>query len=277
MIFVDWSKLKVRLISAAILIALLLLVTFAPPWVFTIALCAVCLVVLHEIMVTFKQETKRGAKVIDYVFAILYMATAFLKQADIGQFTYMITVLFVMALLIFSVINHKEINFGDVCASLFLVLYSVMFLMPLSIMRHQENGLALVFLAFIGAWLPDTAAYFAGCLFGKRKLIPEISPNKTVAGAIGAVVGSIVAFMIYGAILSAAGLAVSFVRLFVLSLICGIVAQFGDLSASMMKRAYKAKDFGSLIPGHGGLLDRVDSLIFVTPAVYYFITYFPVI
>ncbi len=272
----DWSKLKIRLASAAILVALLLLVTFAPPWVFTVAVCAVCLIVLHEIMVTFQQETKRSIVVIDYVFALLYMTTAFIKQADTNHFV-MITILFVMALLIFSVINHKEIHFHDVCASLFLVIYSVMFLMPLSIMRHQENGLALVFLAFIGAWLPDTAAYFAGCLFGKRKLIPEISPNKTVAGAIGAVVGSIVAFMIYGAILSAAGLAVSFVRLFVLSLICGIVAQFGDLSASMMKRAYKAKDFGNLIPGHGGLLDRVDSLIFVTPVVYYFITYFPVI
>ena len=276
MIFVNWSKLKVRLSSAAILVALLLLVTFAPPWVFTIAVCAVCLIVLHEIMVTFQQETKRSMVVIDYVFALLYMATAFFKQADTDQFV-MLTILFVMALLIVSVVGHKEIHFQDVCASLFLVLYSVLFLMPLSVMRQQENGLALVFLAFIGAWLPDTAAYFAGSLFGRRKLIEEISPNKTVAGAIGAVVGSIISFMIYGIILSSMGFAVSFVRMLVLSLICGIVAQFGDLSASMMKRAYKAKDFGNLIPGHGGLLDRVDSLIFVTPVVYYFITYFPVI
>lgn len=276
MIFVNWSKLKVRLSSAAILVALLLLVTFAPPWVFTIAVCAVCLIVLHEIMVTFKQETKRCIVVIDYVFALLYMVTAFFKQTDTNYFV-MLTILFVMALLIVSVLDHKEIHFHDVCASLFLVLYSVLFLMPLSIMRHQENGLALVFLAFIGAWLPDTAAYFAGSLFGKRKLIEEISPNKTVAGAIGAVVGAVISFLIYGAILSSMGFAVQFARLVVLSLVCGVIAQFGDLSASVMKRAYKAKDFGKLIPGHGGLVDRVDSLIFVTPVVYYFITYFPVI
>lgn len=277
MIFVNWSKLKVRLSSAAILVALLLLVTFAPPWVFTIAVCAVCLIVLHEIMVTFKQETKRSMVVIDYVFALLYMVTAFFKRTDTNDSVYMLTVLFVMALLIFSVLGHKEIHFHDVCASLFLVIYSVLFLMPLSIMRHQENGLALVFLAFIGAWLPDTAAYFAGSLFGRRKLIEEISPNKTVAGAIGAVVGAVISFLIYGAILSSMGFAVQFARLVVLSLICGVIAQFGDLSASVMKRAYKAKDFGKLIPGHGGLVDRVDSLIFVTPVVYYFITYFPVI
>lgn len=273
----NWSKLKVRLSSAAILVALLLLITFAPPWVFTVAVCAVCLIVLHEIMVTFKQETKRTIVVIDYCFALLYMVPAFLKQTHTGEYVQMITVFFVMVLLIFSVLNHKEINFGDVCASLFLVIYSVMFLMPLSIMRHQENGLALVFLAFIGAWLPDTVAYFAGSLFGKRKLTPKISPNKTVAGAIGAVVGAVVAFLVYGVILSYMGFTVSFVRMFVLSLICGVVAQFGDLSASMMKRACEAKDFGNLIPGHGGLLDRVDSLIFITPVVYYFITYFPVI
>ncbi|MBO5929819.1 MAG: phosphatidate cytidylyltransferase [Clostridia bacterium] len=273
----NWSKLKVRLSSAAILIALLLLIAFAPPWVFTIAVCAVCLIVLHEIMVTFKQGTKRTIVAADYCFALLYMVPAFLKQTQTGEYVQMITVFFVMVLLIFSVLNHKEINFGDVCASLFLVIYSVMFLMPLSIMRHQENGLALVFLAFIGAWLPDTVAYFAGSLFGKRKLAPKISPNKTVAGAIGAVVGAVVAFMVYGIILSYMGFTVSFVRMLVLSLICGVVAQFGDLSASMMKRAYEAKDFGNLIPGHGGLLDRVDSLIFITPVVYYFIIYFPVI
>lgn len=277
MIFVNWSKLKVRLSSAAILVALLLLVTFAPPWVFTIAVCAVCLIVLHEIMVTFKQETKRSIVIIDYLFALLYLATSFLQRNNGNSLIYMITVFFVMALLIVSVLAHKEINFHDVCASLFLVLYSALFLMPLSIMRHQENGLALVFLAFIGAWLPDTAAYFAGSLFGRRKLIEEISPNKTVAGAIGAVVGAVISFLIYGTILSFMGFTVSFVRMFVLSLICGVVAQFGDLSASMMKRAYKAKDFSNLIPGHGGLVDRVDSLIFVTPVVYYFITYFPVI
>lgn len=272
-----WSKLKTRLVSAAILVAVLLIVTFAPEWVFTLAVSAACFVVLHEIMVTFKQETKLSIVIIDYIFAGLYMLSGFLRMDTGNQVIYMITIFFVMTLLIFSVVDHREINFNDVCASLFLVLYSVVFLIHLSFIRHMENGLALVFLAFIGAFLPDTSAYFAGNLFGEHKLIEAVSPNKTVEGAIGAVVGAVVSFTIYGVILWMLDFNVHFPRLLLLALICGVVAQFGDLSASVMKRAYKAKDFGKLIPGHGGLVDRIDSLIFVTPVVYYFITYFPVI
>ena len=273
----DWSKLKTRLVSAGILVAALLIVTFATEWVFTLAVCVACFIVLHEIMVTFKQETKLSIVIIDYIFACLYMVSGFLRMETGNQVIYMITIFFVMTLLVFSVIDHKEINFNDVCASVFLVIYSVVFLIHLSFIRHMENGLALVFLAFIGAFLPDTSAYFAGNLFGKHKLIEAVSPNKTIEGAVGAVIGSVVAFAVYGGILIALGYSVHFLRLMLLSLICGVVAQLGDLSASVMKRAYKAKDFGKLIPGHGGLVDRIDSLIFVTPVVYYFVTYFPVI
>lgn len=272
-----WSKLKTRVLSAIVLVIALLAVTFSPAFVFTIAVCAVCFIILHEMMVTFKQETKRSIVIIDYVFAFLYMVSGFLNQDMGSQYVYMITVLFVMALLISSVLDHQEVSFPDVCASLFLVIYSVVFFIHLSFIRHMDNGLALVFLAFIGAWLPDTMAYFAGNLFGKRKLIEAISPNKTVAGSIGAVVGSVLSFLVYGWILTALHYDVNFLRLVILSLICGVIAQFGDLAASVMKRAYKAKDFGKLIPGHGGLVDRVDSLIFVTPVVYYFVTYFPII
>lgn len=272
-----WSKLKTRLISAVILAAVLLIVTFAPEWVFTLAACVVCFVVLRELMVTFRQETKLSVVIIDYIFAVMYMATGFFGTETGSRAIYMITILFVMTLLIFSVIDHKEVNFNDVCASLFLVIYSVVFFIHISFIRHMENGLALVFLAFIGAFLPDTSAYFAGNLFGKHKLIEAVSPNKTVEGAVGAVVGAVASFLIYGGILSILGYSVHFPRLIVLSLICGVVAQLGDLSASVMKRAYKAKDFGKLIPGHGGLLDRIDSLIFVAPVVYYYITYFPII
>lgn len=273
----NWSKLKTRVFSAVVLLVALFSVTFAPTWIFTLAVCAVCFVVLHEIMVTFKQEAKLSIVIIDYIFAMLYMISGFFRQETGSRLVYLVTILFVMVLLISSVIDHMEINFNDVCASLFLVIYSVLFLMHLPFIRNMENGLALVFLAFIGAWLPDTTAYFAGNFFGKHKLIEAVSPNKTVEGSVGAIVGAVLSFLIYGFILKAIGYDVNFIRLLVLSLICGVVAQFGDLSASVMKRAYKAKDFGNLIPGHGGLLDRVDSLIFVTPIVYYFITYFPIV
>ncbi|MFR8975094.1 MAG: phosphatidate cytidylyltransferase, partial [Eubacteriales bacterium] len=113
-----WSKLKTRLVSAAILVVVLLIVTFAPEWVFTLAVSAACFVVLHEIMVTFKQETKLSIVIIDYIFAGLYMLSGFLRMDTGNQVIYMITIFFVLTLLIFSVVDHREINFNDVCASL---------------------------------------------------------------------------------------------------------------------------------------------------------------
>lgn len=272
-----WSKLKTRLCSAFILLIALLLVTFGPEWAFTLAVCIASLVVLREIMITFKLGAKPSLAIADYVFALLYMVAGFVSR-DVGnQMFYMITIFFVMTLLIISVADHKNVAIQDVCASLFVVIYSVVFLMHLALIRQMESGLALVFLAFVGAWLPDTMAYFAGNLFGKRKLIEAISPNKTVAGAIGGVFGAVIGFAVYGIVVAALGYTINVVPLMVLALLCGVVAQLGDLSASVMKRAYKAKDFGKLIPGHGGLVDRVDSLIFITPVVYYFISFFPVI
>ncbi len=273
-----WSKLKTRLGSAVVLVAVLLAIVFiAPAWAFSLAVCAVSFIVLREIIITFKHKTKKYLVITDYVFAILYMVTGFVKLGTGNYIMYMITILFVMTLLTFSIVDNKDIAFQDVCASLFVVLYSVVFLMHLSLIRRMDYGLCLVFLAFIGAWIPDTAAYFAGNFFGRHKLIESISPNKTVEGAVGAIVGSVLVFMLYGLLMLAFGFKVHFLALFILSLLCGVGAQLGDLSASVMKRAYAAKDFGTLIPGHGGMLDRVDSLIFVTPVVYYFISIFPVL
>lgn len=271
-----WSKLKTRVRSAALLTLLLLIITFAPPLIFSLALCGVSIVVLREITVTFKHGKKPYVLLADYIVALALMITG-LVQKEMGGAMYLILMLYVIALLTIAIVRNQEVSFQDVCASLFAVLYAVLFLMPLSFIRQMDNGLALVFLAFVGAWIPDTAAYFAGSFLGKHKLIEAISPNKTVEGSVGAIVGSVVGFLIYGAVLSALGYVVNYFLLIVLALLCGVVAQLGDLSASLMKRAYQAKDFGNLIPGHGGLLDRVDSLLFITPLVYYFISFLPVL
>ena len=271
-----WSKLKTRLLSASVLIVLLLVITFASKWVFSVAVCGVSLVVLREILVTFRQGKKASLLIADYLAALALMIVGSAQMQN-GNLILLCVVLFVITLLSIAVLDNQSVSFSDVTVSLFAVVYAVLFLMPLSFMRHAENGLAMVFLAFIGAWLPDTAAYFAGSFLGKHKLIEAISPNKTVEGAIGAVVGSAVSFAIYGGILTALGYAVNFFALLVLSILCGVVAQLGDLSASLMKRACHAKDFGNLIPGHGGLLDRVDSLMFITPVVYCFTLVFPVL
>ncbi len=273
-----WDKLKTRLLSAIVLIGILLAVVFfATDWVFSIVVCAITFMIMAELTKVMRLETKPGIVITNYTFAAIFMALGILNIELQHEFIYMLIVLFVMTLGAFTVLDNSRIKLSDVCASIFLVTYSVVFLMHLSFIRQLENGVAFLFMPVIGAYITDTGAYFTGLSIGKHKLIPSVSPNKTVEGAIGGIVASVIGFVIYGAVMSAMGFSVNYLLLVILAVICAIVAQFGDLTASVIKRNYSVKDFGHLIPGHGGMVDRVDSLMFTAPIVYYFITFLPVI
>ncbi|MBR6051200.1 MAG: phosphatidate cytidylyltransferase [Clostridia bacterium] len=135
-------------------------------------------------------------------------------------------------------------------------------------------GLHHVLLIFIGVWLTDSGAYFVGSALGKHKLIPAVSPHKTVEGAFGGIIGAIIGYAAYGLILQFAfGVKVNYIYLIVLAVVVSIIDQVGDLIASFMKREQGIKDFGKIFPGHGGVMDRFDSSIAVAPAIF-FITYF---
>ena len=122
---------------------------------------------------------------------------------------------------------------------------------------------------YLVAFLTDTFAYFTGYLFGKHKLIPKVSPKKTVEGSIGGIIGSTVGCIIFGYLFN-----LDMTAMVIIGSIGSIVAQFGDLFASSIKRYVGIKDYGKLIPGHGGVLDRFDSVILVAPFVYYAIIIF---
>lgn len=142
-------------------------------------------------------------------------------------------------------------------------------------LRNMEYGNILIWLIFIGAWGTDTLAYTFGRLFGKRKIMPEISPKKTIAGAIGGVLGCVLLMIVFGIIVyNFFGLKMSYVVLVLLGLFCGIISQIGDWAASAIKRYVNVKDFGNIMPGHGGVLDRFDSILFVAPVIYYVLVLF---
>ena len=137
--------------------------------------------------------------------------------------------------------------------------------------RSEEFGLYTLALAIFVCIVDDIAAYFAGKVCGKHKLAPIISPNKTVEGSIGGIVCSVAFFLLLGFILDKTGVVSVYYSKLILYLIpASIVGQFGDLSLSTIKRITKIKDYGTLLPGHGGILDRFDSLLFVLPFTYIF-------
>ena len=165
----------------------------------------------------------------------------------------------------------------DIASMVMGLIYIPYFLSHIIYIRNMEIGNIYIWLVFVGAFLTDTCAYFVGCTIGGKKLCPSISPKKTVAGAVGGVVGCGLSFILFGIIInnffagSLDGAKLSFEKLFVLGLMISVISQIGDLVASMLKRQCGIKDFGKLLPGHGGILDRCDSIILVAPAIFLFL------
>lgn len=137
----------------------------------------------------------------------------------------------------------------------------------LVLLRQLPDGAEWVLLAVLGTWAADTFAYFTGKLTGRRKLAPKISPGKTVEGTIGGIVGGFVSVIVIAEVL---GLPVNTSQAALLALLLPAVAVVADLGESMIKRGAHVKDSSTLVPGHGGILDRMDSILFTVPLVYYF-------
>ena len=148
-------------------------------------------------------------------------------------------------------------------------------------LRSMENGVYVCLLSFIAPWVTDTFAYFCGRLFGKHKLIPSVSPNKTIEGSIGGIVFCAGACAAYGEIMGRMVDGLPRMWIFaVLGLLISVVSQIGDLIFSLIKRRYDIKDYGFVFPGHGGVLDRFDSVIATAPLIliaYESLMYFNVI
>lgn len=269
---------KARVIVAVVLIPLLFgVAVFAPIWLLTLVLSTVLALIAYEFM--------RGAgfskDILSTSLAVLYAAASPVAiYFNINRFYN--TAIFI--LLIFVVFLKAVMDYrGDsgVIYDLFSTLFAASLIPYLfgAVLRIRllNNGVYLVMMPFVAAYCSDTGAFFVGKAFGKRKLIPYVSPNKTVEGAIGGILASIAGMLIYGFIIKFMGLQVNFLRLIVYGLIGSPVAQLGDLAFSLMKREFKIKDYGNLLPGHGGMLDRVDSVVFVAPLIHFLILCLPAV
>ncbi len=174
--------------------------------------------------------------------------------------------------LLLMVLKNKEYNILDITITLFGVVYVGYLFTFIPATRFLPQGEHLVWIIFIGAWLTDTFAYFTGVKYGRRKIIPEVSPKKTVEGFIGGAVGCTLAIFFFGLYLIRTGVVdIHTIHFLIIGMLCGILAQIGDWAASAMKRYTGVKDFGTIMPGHGGVLDRFDSILMIAPFVYHYL------
>lgn len=190
---------------------------------------------------------------------------------------FMITViLLLMALMFVYVFAFPKFTANQVMATYFSLIYAPVMLSFIFLTRQLNFGVYLVWMIFISSWISDTCAYLVGVLIGKHKLVPQLSPKKTIEGSIGGILGSAIVGALFGFFLldKTLGGHQFGVMLFVIGAIGSVISQVGDLAASAIKRNHDIKDYGKLIPGHGGIMDRFDSVIFTAPMIYFLIIIF---
>lgn len=272
--------LKTRVISALVGLALLIVVLYLGSIPLGIVVSLIAAIGLYEFYNSVsKVKNIHPIKTVGYLsilpLLILGLQKTGLFNIDLNILAGISVCLIIFLSMAFIVLGHKRYNIIDACVTAFGMAYVPFLMSFLILIRNLDYGNILIWLIFIGAWGTDTMAYTFGRLFGKKKIIPEISPKKTMAGAIGGILGCIALMTVFGFVTEAYfSLKISFVTLTLLGLFCGIISQIGDWSASAIKRYVNVKDFGNIMPGHGGVLDRFDSVLFVAPVVYFILVLF---
>ena len=256
---------KVRILSAIVL-TIILVGAVAGGGITTFILSLFCTAVGMMELYRVAGVHKRAIGVAGYLLAAVYYAMVWF---DLMEHMALFTVMSAIIIMSMYVAGFKNIKAKE-AAMTFLGIYYVA--IPLSYLyqiRMLENGVFIFILVFVCSWIADTCAYFVGSAIGKHKLVPVLSPKKSVEGAIGGVVGSALIGGIYGLVLGNIINKDLWLSFAIIGACGAVISIFGDLAASAIKRNYDVKDYGKLIPGHGGILDRFDSMIFVAPIVFY--------
>jgi phosphatidate cytidylyltransferase len=245
-------------------------VTLAAAWAGGLALALLLLIgVIAALFEFFRMSQRAGHRVLMLPGlaggAAIVVLGAFHRTSEAGPVLMAIALWMILA----SLRSPIEGRFGGLALSVFGVLYVAGFGVHLLWLRELERGLGLLLVVLLGTWAADTFAFFVGIRWGRRKLAPHVSPGKSVEGFLGGLAGTMLV----------AGVAARFVSGFTLpeallaGLVIGLVSPIGDLLESLMKRNLCAKDASHIIPGHGGVLDRIDSLLLVAPVAFYLFRY----
>jgi len=262
-----------RLLTGAVALPLLiLLILKGSPFLFTCFIMLLSFLGLHEFY--------RMALPDRAVAGILAsLAGAFIPLVLLDQFRTMLAALLAILVVLSGLLilfTFSDIKKAATEGALLLMgfLYVPFLLGHLLLLRGLPHGISWIFLILVIVMLGDTCAFYVGCNFGRRKLYPAVSPNKSVEGAVGGLAGSIA-----GAFVARAAFfpTLAVIDCLATALLLGVLGQLGDLFESLLKRSFGVKDSGVIVPGHGGILDRLDSILFAAPAAFYYAVYlFPV-
>ena len=259
---------KIRIISGVIgVVVLFPVLYFSGTAVLPIALALLSMIASVELLTALGMRRHFQFLVPSLLYAaVLPLLTHFVREnpKDYILLAAFVSLLYILVSFTAAVFSNGKVAFSLVAQSLLGTLYAAAGLSAVGFLRILPNGGYIYGLVFVGAWVTDTMAYFTGVFLGKHKLCPAISPKKTVEGSIGGIVFCILGFLLYGLVMQKAfAVSPNYVALAIAGALSSFISQIGDLTASLIKREHGVKDFGKLMPGHGGVLDRFDSILAV--------------
>ena len=257
---------KTRIIAAAVLIPILLVVVLFAPKMFAAVILAV-LMAIGSYELLYRTRLVQHSRLVVYSSAMAFAVTMWSYAGAIHA--WLLIAMLIYTLILFSEMMRDHVRVRiEMIALCYLAGFVVPFLISALIRILIMNvGRQAILIPFVVAFLSDGGAYFAGLKFGKHKLAPVVSPNKTIEGALGGLVAAVVGMLIYVIILDLGfpRLQVNYGMAILYGLLGSAAGVFGDLCFSIIKRQTGIKDYGNLIPGHGGVLDRLDSMMMVAP------------
>ncbi len=257
---------KTRIISAAVAIVMLVaILCLHTTVIFNVALSVIGLLMVFEVVKAVGCKDKPLILLPSLAAVVLLPLIAYFYN---GYLAYAVVLFIYIAVCMSSTFKyHSQVNLETVYLIITQTVLISVSMLSLALIEKLSGTLSVHYLVltFCGAWFADTGAYFAGTFFGKHKLCPEISPKKTVEGLLGGFVVNALLFVLYGLIFFSSRGTPNYLLLAFMGVISALLGLIGDLSASLIKRKYGIKDFSNLMPGHGGAMDRFDSVVYVAP------------
>ena len=260
---------KTRLLSGIVLVAVALLTIISGGYVLFFTLLGISLIGMQELYKVMKvrEDHFNALEIAGYLGAVIYYV---LMSLDFEKYGMMGVIISFMMFMFVYVFTYPKFKADQVMPAFFGVVYVAVMLSFIYLTRNLPDGKFLVWLIFLCSWGCDTCAYCVGMLIGKHKLAPILSPKKSIEGGIGGILGAALIGVLYGLAINYWGnAAADILEYAIIGAVGGAISQIGDLAASAIKRYHNIKDYGKLIPGHGGILDRFDSVIFTAPIIFY--------
>lgn len=250
-----------------------LVLIFGNKYLVDVCISIIAIMTLYEYFKSFKEEKENKAlRWIGYLVALAIAFIHIIPQQYVLHTMIGIIPVSILILFIQIIVTDMKYNIKNIAITFFGICYIVLFLMFIPIIREMQNGKILIWFVFIAAWGTDTCAYCIGKLFGKHKF-SKISPKKSIEGCIAGTLGSVILAIIYNIICNNVwNMNINYILISIIAVVLSLIGQIGDFAASSIKRYNDIKDFSNLIPGHGGMLDRIDSVIFIAPFAYFLLT-----